>query len=88
MGKLRSILEQWVHDVQLNIIRTVEVELTNKISELRGSRDHETTACRNSTRRRDDFRKKLAAQAGSQELPPLLTEEELAAYDLQELEYR
>ena len=75
--------------VQVNIIRTVEVELQNKITDLRISFDFETGACASNRKRADGVRKKLAAMAGTPDkLPDLLTEEAMEKLVISDLEFR
>ena len=74
--------------VQVNIIRTVEVELQNKISDQQTSLEFETNARAANARRADEGRKKVAKMAGSKDLPPPLTEKEMAPLKLSDLEFR
>ena len=74
--------------MQVNIIRTVEVELNNKIHDLQVSFDFETNAKNTNTKRGNELRKKLAQMSGSQDLPPLLTDEEMDSQKLSDLEFR
>ena len=74
---------------QVNIIRTVEVELQNKISDLRVSFDFETGARNSNRKRADAVRKKLAEMAGTPDkLPDLLTEEAMSKLVISDLEFR
>ena len=76
---------------QVGIIRTVEVELQNKISDLRVALDFETGAHKTNSKKANEVRKKLAKMGSgdeSQELPALLTEEEMADLVLSDLEFR
>jgi len=72
----------------VGIIRTVEVELQNKISDLRVAFDFETGARNSNSKKANEVRKKLAKMGDSQELPPLLSEEQMADMDLSDLEFR
>ena len=75
--------------LQVNTIRTVEIELQNKISDLRVSLDFENAAKKTNGKRADEIRKKLAEMAGNpKKLPPLLTEAELSKLVTSELEFR
>ena len=73
---------------QVNIIRTVEVELQNKISDQQTSLEFETKARASNARRADEGRKKVAQMAGSEGLPPPLTEKEMVPLKLSDLEFR
>ena len=73
---------------QVGIIRTVEVELQNKISDLRIALDFETGARNTNSKKANEVRKKLAKLGDSQELPALLTEEQMADLALSDLEFR
>lgn len=74
--------------MQVNIIRTVEVELQNKISDLKISLDFETGARNTNRKRAEEVRRKLASMAGTPEGPPLLTEEEMSKLVISDLEFR
>ena len=75
--------------MQVNIIRTVEVELQNKISDLRISLDFETGARNTNRKRTEEVRKKLAKMAGTPETtPPLLTEDAMSKLVISDLEFR
>ena len=72
----------------MGIIRTVEVELQNKISDLRVALDFETGAHKTNSKKANEVRKKLAKMGDTEELPALLTEEQMADLVLSDLEFR
>ena len=67
----------------------MEVELQNKISDLRISFDFEMGARNSNRKRANAVRKKLAEMAGTpDELPDLLTEEAMSKLVISDLEFR
>lgn len=74
--------------LQVNVIRMVEVELENKIADLEVKLGFESKTRESNMRRLDDGRRKAAQMLGTEDLPPLLSDEELDREKLSDINFR